>query len=81
MTWVEPQIFEPLIASLATFLVCASGNIVNDIVDVHIDRINRPERVLVQQKISITTAKIYATLLNIIALCMALFINLDDGID
>ncbi len=77
MTWGEPEILNPLIASLATFLVCASGNIVNDIVDVHIDRINRPERVLVQQKLSITIAKVYATLLNIIALSLALFINLD----
>ena len=77
MTWQEPQILFPLLASLATFFVCASGNIVNDIVDVTIDRINRPERILVQKKITITSAYIFSILLNLIALGLALFVNLE----
>ncbi len=77
MTWLEPQILSPLLASIATFLVCASGNIVNDIVDVPIDRINRPERILVRKKISTVSAYIYSIVLNIVALCIALFVNID----
>ncbi len=77
MTWLTPQIYSPLLASVATFLVCAAGNIVNDIVDIPIDRINRPERVLVQKKISTTSAYIYSIVLNITALIIALFVNLE----
>lgn len=76
LTWLEPVIVAPLVVSLATFFVCASGNIVNDIVDIPIDRINRPQRVLVQQLIPIRSAYIYSVLLNIVALGMALTINI-----
>ena len=77
MTWVEPSILNPLLSSLAAFLVCASGNIVNDIVDIDIDRINKPHRVLVQKKVSITEAKVISIILNISVLVVALFVNLD----
>lgn len=77
MTWLTPQVFSPLLASAATFFVCAAGNIVNDIVDIPIDRINRPERVLVQKKISTTSAYIFSIVLNITALCIAYFVNLE----
>ncbi len=77
MTWLEPQFLAPFLTSLATFLVCASGNIVNDIVDIPIDRINRPQRILVQQKIPLQSAYIFSVLLNLSALALAIFVSLD----
>ena len=40
--------FRPYMAGLATFLVCAFGNIINDLIDIELDKINRPRRVLVR---------------------------------
>lgn len=42
---------------LATVFVCASGNIINDYFDVKIDTINRPDKVIIDKKISSQSAK------------------------
>jgi len=36
----------------ATGLITAGGNVINDIYDVHIDRVNKPQKVIVGQKIT-----------------------------
>ncbi|MEW5994430.1 MAG: digeranylgeranylglyceryl phosphate synthase, partial [Candidatus Zixiibacteriota bacterium] len=41
MTWLHPEYYGPIVAALAAFLICAGGNIVNDVADIAIDRINR----------------------------------------
>lgn len=51
---------------LATVCIAAAGNIINDIHDVAIDRINKPEKVLVGKKISEKTAYNYYIILNVI---------------
>ena len=37
---------------LASVLIAAAGNVINDINDVEIDRINKPDRLLVSKKVS-----------------------------
>jgi len=49
-TALSPALF--LLLVLATVLIAAGGNVINDIYDVEIDRVNRPERVLVKGKVS-----------------------------
>jgi geranylgeranylglycerol-phosphate geranylgeranyltransferase len=50
-----------------------AGNIINDIYDIEIDRINRPKRPLPAGKMSITTARIYMiTLFTVGILCSSL---------
>jgi geranylgeranylglycerol-phosphate geranylgeranyltransferase len=46
------EYYRPYMAGLATFLVCAFGNIINDLIDIESDRINRPRRVLVREALS-----------------------------
>jgi len=65
-----------MVASLAAAFVCAAGNIVNDMVDVEIDRINRPSRVLVRGTISMKTARNMAIALNLIAVVLSLVVSL-----
>ncbi len=77
MTWLEPQILSPLLTSIATFFVCASGNIVNDIVDIPIDRISRPDRILIQKRMSTASAYLFSIILNLTALGIAAFVRLD----
>lgn len=76
MTWLDPEVVNPLLASIAAFLICASGNIVNDIVDIDIDRVNRPDRVLVQGRLSMQFAIFISIVFNIIAVLCTVFLNL-----
>jgi geranylgeranylglycerol-phosphate geranylgeranyltransferase len=64
--------FAPLVAACAAFLVCAAGNVVNDIVDIEIDSVNRPRRVLVRGVVTLREARWLATGLNLAALALAL---------
>jgi geranylgeranylglycerol-phosphate geranylgeranyltransferase len=63
------------LAAVVTFLVTGAGNTWNDYLDVEIDRINRPDRVLPSGQVSRRTALIFALTLNAIALVIAAFIN------
>jgi geranylgeranylglycerol-phosphate geranylgeranyltransferase len=53
-------------AGLVGFVVCAFGNVVNDIKDLEIDRINNPERPLPSGKVSRHAASIMAVVCLII---------------
>jgi geranylgeranylglycerol-phosphate geranylgeranyltransferase len=53
-------------AGFVGFLVCAFGNVVNDIKDLEIDRINNPERPLPSGKVSRHAASIMAVIFLII---------------
>ena len=75
MTWSAPIWLDPLLAGLVAFLVCAAGNIINDRLDIEIDRVNHPRRVLVQGKLSIRFAARLAIVLNVVALAIALLVN------
>lgn len=75
MTWVEPVYYSPVVAAMAAFFVCAAGNILNDIADIEIDRINRPERVLVRGTISRTRAINMTIVFAVTAIVLAIAVN------
>lgn len=64
-----------LLAALSASAAAAAGNIINDITDVEIDRINRPGRVLPSGRMSRSEASILYLLLVISALIIAAFVN------
>lgn len=54
---IDPIFLNVLFGALAMSFACSGGNVINDIYDIEIDKINRPDRVLPQNTISITFAK------------------------
>ena len=66
LTDYPPAYFRPLMAAVAAFFVCAAGNGLNDLLDIDSDRINHPQRVLVQQRLSLRQAK------SVITVCTGL---------
>jgi geranylgeranylglycerol-phosphate geranylgeranyltransferase len=75
LTWVQPIYYGPLISAMAAFFACAAGNIVNDICDLPIDRINRPGRVLVRGTVSIGLAWKLAVACSLMAILLAVAVN------
>jgi len=64
-----------ILAAIVTFLVTGAGNAWNDYLDVEIDKINQPNRVLPSGQISPRSAWIFSVVLTILALIVASFIN------
>ena len=62
-------------AGLSAMLVAAAGNIINDVFDFEIDKINRPERPLPSGKITKKNATIFYLLFNIAALFISTLVN------
>jgi len=54
----------------------AAGNVINDVIDFEIDKINRPDRVLPKGLITITQAKMFFILFVIISLFLSYLISL-----
>jgi len=75
LTWFHPVYFGPIVAGLAAFLVCAAGNVVNDLCDVGIDRISHPNRVLVRGGLSVQFARNLAIGLNAAAVILAVAVS------
>lgn len=53
------------------FMVAAGGNVVNDIYDIEIDKINRPHRALPSGRMSVKQAWAYVALLSILGIIFA----------
>jgi geranylgeranylglycerol-phosphate geranylgeranyltransferase len=70
LTWLVPVYYPPLYSALAAFFVCAGGNVINDICDINTDRINHPERILVQKKLTTKTAWLVYAASNLSALLL-----------
>ncbi|MCX6149192.1 MAG: geranylgeranylglycerol-phosphate geranylgeranyltransferase [Ignavibacteriales bacterium] len=64
-----------ILAALAGSLVGSAGNVVNDLFDIEIDRINRPDRVLPKGLISKQQAWILFYILNVLAILFTILIN------
>lgn len=62
---------ETIIGMIVVFLISGAGMVVNDIFDVHIDKVNRPNRPLPSGRISIRAAYIYSSLLFLIGNALA----------
>ncbi|MEO0206852.1 MAG: geranylgeranylglycerol-phosphate geranylgeranyltransferase [candidate division WOR-3 bacterium] len=65
-----------VLAGIVGFLVCAYGNIVNDIMDIEIDRINNPKRPLVSGAAKRNIAVFMTILLIIVSLIISFFLGL-----
>lgn len=65
-----------IFASISGALIASGGNVINDYFDIEIDKINRPQRVMVKGLISKLEALIFYVVLNIGALVLSAFINL-----
>ncbi|MFH1194187.1 MAG: geranylgeranylglycerol-phosphate geranylgeranyltransferase [bacterium] len=64
-----------LLAAVAGAFIGSGGNIINDIYDIDIDRINRPQRILPSNKMTITEAWLSYFSFTVIALVLTVFIN------
>ena len=64
-----------LLLLMSTFLVAAAGYIINDYMDVRLDLINKPSKVIVGNSISRRWAMFLHIVLNIVAILLALLIN------
>ncbi len=62
---------------ISAMLLCGAGNVINDIIDYEIDKINRPNRPLPSGKITIDQAKSFYIFLTIIGLIFTLVVNLE----
>ncbi len=60
------------VAALAAFLIVAACNIVNDIVDLPVDRFNRPERPLPSGRVRVRTALVAAAVVALAGLATTL---------
>ncbi len=59
---------------IATMCIAAGGNIINDIQDVAIDKINKPGKVLIGKKITEQTAYNYYLILNVIGVGLGFYL-------
>ncbi len=57
------------------FLVAGAGNIVNDIFDIEIDRVNRPHRALPSGRMTVRQAWAYAAVLSVVAALLSLWVG------
>lgn len=64
-----------ILAGLSAAFTASAGNIINDIFDIEIDKINRPKRPLASKKISKNSAIFFYLALIITSLILSWFIN------
>jgi geranylgeranylglycerol-phosphate geranylgeranyltransferase len=64
-----------ILTAIAAFLACAGGNAFNDLVDLKVDRIAHPDRVLVSGSIGKAEAFYIAALSSLFGLVLSLFVN------
>ncbi len=65
---------------LSTVLIAAAGNIINDYFDLKIDRINKPEKIIVGRYIKRRIAMVVHIVLNIIGFALGVYVALQVGI-
>lgn len=70
------ELIKIVLASTAGAFVGSAGNIINDIFDIEIDKINRPERPLPSKKMNKSEALVFYYLLNLFAIILSVQINL-----
>src|SRR5690606_36346808 len=67
--------FQFTILVFATLCIAAAGNIINDIYDVEIDKINKPNKVLINKKISERNANWLFIILNVIGVTIGFYLS------
>lgn len=67
--WTIPELIFVLILTALTYIFLASaGNVVNDIYDIEVDKVNRPERPLPSGQITVRQAVVWTMILVLISL-------------
>ncbi|MBN1291278.1 MAG: geranylgeranylglycerol-phosphate geranylgeranyltransferase [Candidatus Latescibacteria bacterium] len=64
-----------VLAALSASIILASGNVLNDIMDVQTDRINAPKRPIPSGLVSVRAAAIFAFILSICGIFLAILIS------
>jgi len=64
-----------IVSSISAAALAAAGNMYNDVIDLPVDSLNRPERVLPKGQISPTSALIASAMLALFSLLLAWFAN------
>ena len=67
--------FQFALLVLATVCIAAAGNIINDIYDVEIDRINKPNKVIIGKTISEKTANYLFIIFNVIGVGIGFYLS------
>ncbi len=68
------NLFHLFLLIASTLFIATAGNIINDVFDVEIDRINKPKKLIVSKHISIKFAKIIYGFLNTIGLLLGFYL-------
>lgn len=66
--------FDFFLIVLSTIMIAAAGYIINDYFDVKLDRINKPEEVVIDKKIKRRHAMAAHTIINVFALAIAFYV-------
>lgn len=72
----EGMIFDIFLAFLTTFIICGAGNAVNDFFDYEIDKKSKAYRPLPSGEISLSSARIYFTMLFFSGVALSSLINI-----
>ena len=64
---------------LSSLLIAAAGNLINDYFDLKIDRVNKPDKIIVGRHIKRRVAMLLHVLFNILALLIAAFLSYKAG--
>jgi len=75
---VEARLFCASVACavISGMFITAGANVINDICDVAIDRINKPQRILPSGRMSVQTARIYTIILLACGVIFSIFANI-----
>lgn len=71
--------FQFFLLVLSTVMIAAAGYVINDYFDVAIDRVNKPERLVIDKGIKRRVAMGAHTVINILALLIALYVSYQAG--
>lgn len=72
--------FEFFLLVLSTVLIAAAGYVINDYFDIPTDRINKPQQVVVDKKISRRTAMALHMALNVVAIGLGFYVGYRVGL-
>ncbi|ENN96401.1 (S)-2,3-di-O-geranylgeranylglyceryl phosphate synthase [Methanocaldococcus villosus KIN24-T80] len=68
--------YKAILIFLTIFFICGYGNVINDIYDIEIDKINKPYRPLPSGRVKIFEAKMLSFSFLIIGIVLSIFINI-----
>lgn len=68
--------FQFLILAISILCITAAGYIINDVFDIQVDKINKPSKVVINQNISIKSAKISYYILTITGVILGILLSL-----